>query len=102
MYNNFNQNPNSKYTLGDLLKGKDLEIVAASLLLLGKLKVESAQFYRDKPIISVTLLGEFKHLNDNKVDEMADFLEKNGDLTLDEVFDGIKRRMDKGRRNGRG
>ena len=61
MYNNFNQNPNSKYTLGDLLKGKDLEIVAASLLLLGKLKVESVQLFRDKPVISVTLLGEFKN-----------------------------------------
>lgn len=102
MYNNFNQNQNSKYTLGDLLKGKDLEIVAASLLLLGKLKVDSVQLFRDKPVISVTLLGEFKHLNDNKVNEMADFLEKNGDLTLDEVFEGIKRRMDKGRRNGHG
>ncbi len=102
VYNNFNQNQNSKYTLGDLLKGKDLEIVAASLLLLGKLKVDSVQLFRDKPVISVTLLGEFKHLNDNKVNEMADFLEKNGDLTLDEVFEGIKRRMDKGRRNGHG
>ncbi|WP_255452102.1 TerB family tellurite resistance protein [Sporosarcina sp. ANT_H38] len=102
MYNNFSQNPNSKYTLGDLLKGKDLEIVAASLLLLGKLKVDSAQLFRDKPVISVTLLGEFKHLNDNKVNEMADFLEGNGDLTLDELFEGIKRRMDKGRRNESG
>ncbi len=100
VYNNFNQNPNSKYTLSDLLKGKDLEIVAASLLLLGKLKVESAQLFRDKPIISVTLLGEFKNLNDKKVNEMADFLKENGDLTLDEVFEGIKRRMDKGRGNG--
>jgi len=101
VYNNFNQNQNSKYTLGDLLKGKDLEIVAASLLLLGKLKVDSVQLFRDKPVISVTLLGEFKSLNDNKVDEMASFLKENGDLTLDEVFEGIKRRMSKDRGNGR-
>ena len=101
VYNNFNQNPNSKYTLGDLLKGKDLEIVAASLLLLGKLKVDSVQLFRDKPVISVTLLGEFKSLNDNKVNEMADFLKENGDLTLDEVFEGIKRRMSKDWGNGR-
>ncbi|MEK4404483.1 MULTISPECIES: hypothetical protein [Sporosarcina] len=101
MYNNFNQNPNTKYTLGDLLKGKDLEIVAASLLLLGKLKVDSVQLFRDKPVISVTLLGEFKSLNDKKVNEMTDFLEKNGDLTLDELFEGIKRRMNKDRGNGR-
>ena len=102
VYNNFNHNPNSKYTLGDLLKGKDLEIVAASLLLLGKLKVDSVQLFRDKPVISVTLLGEFKSLNDKKVNEMANFLEENGDMTLDELFEGIKRRMNKDRGNGRG
>lgn len=95
VYNNFHSDSKSKYTLGDLLKGKDLEIVAASLLLLGKLKVDSIQLYRDKPIISVELLGEFKNLNDRKVNEMADFLEKNGDMTLDEVFEGIKKRMNK-------
>lgn len=102
VYNNSNRNPNSKYTLGDLLKGKDLEIVAASLLLLGKLKVESVQLFREQPVISVTLLGEFKNLNDKKVNEMADFLKKNGDMTLDEVFEGITKRMNKDRRNGRG
>lgn len=95
VYNNFYSDSKSKYTLGDLLKGKDLEIVAASLLLLGKLKVDSIQLFRDKPIISVELLGEFKDINDRKVNEMADFLEKNGDMTLDEVFEGIKKRMNK-------
>jgi hypothetical protein len=95
VYNNFNRNSNSKYTLGDLLKGKDLEIVAASLLLLGKLKVDSVQLFRDKPVISVTLLGEFKSFNDKKVNEMANFLEENGDMTLDELFEGIKKRMNK-------
>ena len=102
VYNNFNNKPNSTYTLGDLLKGKDLEIVAASLLLLGKLKVESAQLFRDRPVISVTLLGEFKKLNDNNITEMADFLKENGDLTLDEVLEGIKSRMSKDRGNERG
>jgi hypothetical protein len=84
------------------LKAKDLEIVTASLLLLGKLKVESVQLFRDKPVISVTLLGEFKNLNDNKVNEMTDFLQTNGDMTLDEILEGITRRMNKDRRNGRG
>ncbi|NYF25457.1 hypothetical protein [Sporosarcina sp. JAI121] len=101
MYNDYNYNSNSKYTLGDLLNGKDLEIVAASLLLLGKLKVDSVQLFRDKPVIAVTLLGEFKNVNGRKKDEMTDFLEKNGDLTLDELFEGIKRRMNKDRGSGR-
>ncbi len=95
MHNNFNRNPNSTYTLGDLFKGKDLEIVAASLLLLGKLKVDSVQLFREKPVISVTLLGEFKSFNDKKVNEMANFLEENGDMTLDELFERIKKRMNK-------
>ena len=84
------------------MKGKDLEIVAASLLLLGKLKVDSVQLFRDKPVISVTLLGEFKNLNDRKVTEMTDFLEKNGDMTIDEIFEEIKKRMTKDRGSGYG
>ncbi|HJF31958.1 MAG TPA: hypothetical protein K8V56_09305 [Sporosarcina psychrophila] len=102
MYNNSNRNSNSKYTLGDLLKGKDLEIVAASLLLLGKLKVDSIQLFRDQPIISVTLLGAFKGLNDDKVNEMAEFLEGSGDMTIDELFEGIKKHVNKGRGSGHG
>lgn len=96
--NNYNHRKNSTYTLNDLLKGKDLEIVAASLLLLGKLKVDSVELYRNKPVIAVSLLGEFKKINGQKVNEMADFLERNGDLTIDEIFEGIKKRMSKDRR----
>ncbi|MFJ7936193.1 hypothetical protein [Sporosarcina sp. NPDC096371] len=98
MYSNkFNQNKNSTYTLNDLLKGKDIEIVAASLLLLGKLKVDSVTLYRDRPVVAVTLLGEFKKIDGKKVDEMSDFLEKNGHMTIDELFDGIKKRMNRDR-----
>ena len=97
--NHFNRNKNSTYTLNDLLKGRDLEIVAASLLLLGKLKVESVELFRNEPVIAVSLLGEFKKINGRKVDEMAEFLEKNGDMTIDEIFEGIKKRMNKDRRN---
>lgn len=99
--NNFKRDKNSTYTLNDLLKGRDLEIVAASLLLLGKLKVDSVQLYRDQPVIAVSLLGEFKKINHKKVNEMTDFLDKNGNLTLDEIFEGIKKHMDKDRGNER-
>ncbi|WP_203247043.1 hypothetical protein [Sporosarcina beigongshangi] len=93
--NNFKRNNNSTYTLNDLLKGKDLEIVAATLLLLGKLKVESVELFRNEPVIAVSLLGEFKKINGRKVDEMAEFLERNGDMTIDEIFEGIKKRMNR-------
>ena len=100
--NNSNRNKNSTYTLNDLLKGKDIEIVAASLLLLGKLKVDSVQLFRDRPVIAVSLIGEFKQMNGQKADEMTDFLAKNGDMTLDEIIEGFKKRMNKERVNGRG
>ena len=92
----------ASYTLSDLLKGNDIEIVAASLILLGKLKVDSVQLYRNQPIIAVSLLGEFRTLKESKVNEMTDFLEKNGDMTLDEIIDGIKKKMAKDQGDERG
>ncbi len=93
----FHQQKNSKYTLHDLLKGKDLDIIAASLLLLGKLRVESVQLFRDSPTISVTLLGQYQSVKDDKSENMANFLDENGDMTLDEVFEALSKRMNKKR-----
>ncbi|WP_252503844.1 hypothetical protein [Sporosarcina sp. Marseille-Q4943] len=92
---NNNENVNSSYTLNDLLKGKDLEIIAASLLLLGKLKVDSVELYRNSPSVSVTLIGAFQNDSKNN-NKMADFLNENGDITIDEIFDGIQQRMNRG------
>lgn len=97
MNDQFRQGANKSYSINDLFKGKDLEIIAASLLLVGKLKVESVQLFRGQPIVGVTLLGQFKSVeNDNeKGNAMAEFLEHNGDITLDEVFEGLRRQMNK-------
>lgn len=96
--NKNNNNVNSQYTINDLLKGKDLEIIAASLLLLGKLKVDSIQLYRNSPTVTVTLIGAFQN-GSQKNNKMADFLNENGDITIDEIFEGIQNRMnnEKGR-----
>lgn len=99
--NNSNRNKHSTYTLNDLLKGKDIEIVAASLLLLGKLKVDSVQLFRDRPVIAVSLLGEFKKMNGQKVDEMTEYLAKNGDMTINEIIEGFTKRMNNGKGTGR-
>lgn len=96
--NQFQKKPNSKYTVQDLLRGKDLDIIAASLLLLGKLKVESVQLFRNSPTITVTLLGKYRSTPDDKVNNMADFLEQNGDMTMDDVFDALNKRMNKKRK----
>ncbi|MFS0691032.1 hypothetical protein AB1K89_17510 [Sporosarcina sp. 179-K 8C2 HS] len=92
---NNHEKVNSSYTLNDLLKGKDLEIIAASLLLLGKLKVDSVLLYRNSPTVTVSLIGAFQNDSQNS-NKMADFLNENGDITIDEIFDGIQKRMNKG------
>ena len=84
---------NEKYTLQDLLKGKDLDIIAASLLLLGKLQVESVELFRDSPIIGVSLVGNYRSKEKEKVNRVANFLEENGDLTLEDIFDAFNKRM---------
>ncbi|MCZ8537697.1 hypothetical protein M9R32_10925 [Paenisporosarcina quisquiliarum] len=94
----FRKQINSNYTLHDLLKGKDLDIIAASLLLLGKLKVDSVQLYRNSPTLGVTLIGKYRNLEDDKKNQMDDFLDKNGDMTLDEVFDALSKRINKKRK----
>jgi hypothetical protein len=81
----------------DLLKGKDLETIAASLLLLGKLKVESVQLFRNTPNIGVTLLGRYRSTDDDKANNMSAFLEQNGDMTIDDVFDALNKRINKKR-----
>ena len=91
--NPYQQKPNPSYTINDLLKGKDLEIVAASLLLLGKLRVDSVELFRDEPSVVVSLVGKFNKAKNGKSNQMADFLKENGDMTLDDLFEGIKKRM---------
>ncbi|HEX6594379.1 MAG TPA: hypothetical protein VF095_07305 [Bacillota bacterium] len=86
----------AKFSMQDLLKGKNLELVAASLLLSGKLKVDSVELFRMSPVVNVTLIGKYVTRETDKTNASADFLEENGDLTLDEVFDAFQKRMQKG------
>ncbi|RIJ67141.1 hypothetical protein CW357_06305 [Rummeliibacillus sp. TYF005] len=86
----------SDYTLKDLTKGKHLDIVAAALLLSGKIKVDAVQLFRDSPIITVTLIGKFQSNKKKKSNALSDFLDENGDLTIQEVFEAIQDKMRKG------
>ncbi len=83
------------YSLHDLLKGKNLDIVAAALLLSGKLKVDSVELFRGSPVIVVSLLGKYKTLENEKVSKITEFLADNGDMTLDDLFEAIKQRTQK-------
>ncbi|WP_246570009.1 hypothetical protein [Lentibacillus saliphilus] len=90
------QNPLSNYTMQDLFKGKHLDLVAAALLLSGKLEVDAVQLFRNSPIVSVTLIGKYLTNGNEKADKLADFLEENGDMTIDDVFEAFQKKMDKG------
>ncbi|WP_339254716.1 hypothetical protein NSQ43_08490 [Sporosarcina sp. FSL W8-0480] len=84
-----NQHSGQSYSISDLLKGKDLDIIAASLLLIGKLKVDSVQLFRDTPIVTVSLIGQFKSTEKPKEDRLAKFLEENSDVTLTDLLEGM-------------
>ncbi|WP_010278234.1 hypothetical protein [Paenibacillus senegalensis] len=74
------------------LKDKKLEVVVAALLLTGKLKVDSVQLYRNASTV-ISLVGQFKTiggLNNSNIESMVNFLNKNGNMTLDEVVEAFR------------
>ncbi|MBO2537145.1 hypothetical protein JGZ98_15140 [Rummeliibacillus suwonensis] len=86
----------SDFSLEDLTEGKHIDLVAAALLLSGKLKVDSVRLFRGSTIITVNLIGKFQSNKKKKSDPLADFFEENGDLTFDEIFEAFQQKMDKG------
>ncbi|MCL7749418.1 hypothetical protein [Halalkalibacter alkaliphilus] len=84
----------SSYNVQDLFTGKNLDIIAAALLLSGKLKVDAVELYRSSPVVTVTLLGEFLTPGNDKSNALADFLKENGDMTLDDVFEAFQQRIE--------
>ncbi|MEK4508611.1 hypothetical protein EJP82_00380 [Paenibacillus anaericanus] len=76
------------------LKSKNLEIIVASLLLTGKLKVDSIELFREASTV-ISLVGKFNTLGDlsnPNIGKMTQFLDENGGMTLDEVFAALKKK----------
>lgn len=74
------------------LKDKKLEVVVAALLLTGKLRVDSVQLFRNASTV-ISLVGQFKTLNGlngSNIENMVNFLDQNGNMTLDEVVEAFK------------
>lgn len=93
---NFDQLNN--YSIQDLFQDKKLDIVAAALLLTGKLKVDSVEMFRGSPTVNVTLVGKYKTKDNKRVNNMVDFMDENGDITLNEVIEAMSHVMNqKGR-----
>lgn len=84
----------SSYSINDLFLGKNLDIIAAALLLSGKLKVDAVELYRSSPAVTVTLLGEYLTPKNDKPNALSDFLKDNGDMTLDDVFEAFQKRVE--------
>ncbi|RSL35235.1 hypothetical protein D7Z54_01310 [Salibacterium salarium] len=82
----------------DLFQRRDLEYVVAALLLLDKLSVDSVLLYRGSPVVELTLLGRYKTLHDDKINDLVDFLDKNGDMTIDDFFTALNKKIKRGRR----
>ncbi len=88
---NFDQLNN--YSIQDLFQDKKLDIVAAALLLTGKLKVDSVEMFRGSPTVNVTLVGKYKTKDNKRVNNMVDFMDENGDITLNEVIEAMSHVM---------
>ncbi|AYC30578.1 hypothetical protein [Paenisporosarcina cavernae] len=85
-----NRNHWQNCTIQDLFRGKDLDIIAASLLLLGKLKVDSIEVYRDAPEVTVSLVGNFKTKTSKNTMDLASFIASHGDMSLDEIIQAFQ------------
>ena len=78
--------------------GTSLELIVASLLLTGMLRVDSVQLFRQATMI-VGLTGKYITLDDlnnnnnNHVESMVNFLNENGNVTVDEIFQALKKKM---------
>ncbi|MFJ9499068.1 hypothetical protein [Brevibacillus centrosporus] len=88
---------NNQSTALPCFPGTSLELIVASLLLTGKLRVDSVQLFRQATMI-VGLTGKYITLDDlnnsnNNVDSMVNFLNENGNVTVDEIFQALKKKM---------
>lgn len=70
---------------------KKLELVVAALLLTGRLKMDSVQLYTDSSLF-VSLVGKFKTLNNDTVDKLVNFMNENGNITLNDFMEALKKK----------
>ncbi len=82
----------SESSILDSLQGNNIELIVAALLVTGKLRVDAVQLFRQATMI-VSLTGQYKTLkkmDNTNVNNLIDFINNNGDLTLDELIQGIR------------
>lgn len=83
------------YTTADLLLGRNLEIIAAALLITGKLKINYVSIYRNEPRIDALLTGRLKQSSsgNSNINQIKELLEQNGDMTVNDMIEAIHQRL---------
>ncbi|WP_405153377.1 hypothetical protein [Paenibacillus sp. FSL K6-0108] len=77
------------------LKGKNLEIIVAALLVSGRLRVDAVTLFREATLV-VELVGQYKTLQKmtpSNADKVVQFLDEMGDVTLDDVVRAFQKRI---------
>ncbi|WP_434750036.1 hypothetical protein [Paenibacillus amylolyticus] len=102
MRRNGKSNKGSKKTnaannlLNGNLKGKQLELIVAALLVSGKLRVDAVTLFREATLV-VELVGQYKTLQKvepSNSDKLVQFLDETGrDMTLNDVIQAFQQRV---------
>jgi hypothetical protein len=76
----------------NLFETRAPEFVTAALLLSGQLSVHRVLVGRDGEV-EVRIVGEFKKPKNHRVNELYNFLKNNGDISIDQVMEALKQRL---------
>jgi len=87
---------NSSFTIQQLINSRNLDFIVAALLITGKLDLDSVKIYKDGSL-PVTLVGEFRKLDNKSVQNLMKFMDHNGSMTIDDVMEALRKRVQNGR-----
>ncbi|PQP85235.1 hypothetical protein C0Q44_12325 [Paenibacillus sp. PCH8] len=95
--NKGSKKPNAANTLlNGNLKGRNLELIVAALLVSGKLRVDAVTLFREATLV-VELVGQYKTLQKitpSNQDKLVQFLDEMGDdMTLNDVIGAFQQRI---------
>lgn len=82
--------------LNNIIQSKKPELAIVALLLSGKLKFDSVELFREASL-AVSLVGTFNkkdtNMDEDRVNQIVDFLDENGNMTIDEIFKAFKKKV---------
>lgn len=73
-------------------KEESAEFIIIALLLADQLRFESILVDREGTV-AITLKGKVKRKNEDAAKKIADFLEENGEMTIDDAIEGLRQRL---------